>query len=164
MLRMKIKFILVLFFSLFLLSCNEKRPVTLQDTAGHVIPLKQLADKWIIVNYWATWCESCRTEIPVFNKIYRQQKNNNVLVYGVSFNTLPLETLQVAQKKMQIQFPVLTENPAPVWHLDVGEIVPITFIIDPAGKVVEKIVGPSTEKSLTAILQKLGVVSTPAHG
>jgi len=58
-------------------------------------------------------------------------------------------------RKAHIDFPVLLDNPMQVWRLDEVDVLPVTFIINPTGKVVKKIYGPSTEASLVAVLSAL---------
>lgn len=136
----------ILFFILLaLLGCSDRDPV-FNDTQGNSIKLSELKGKWVIVNYWAGWCPSCVKEIPELNAL--QKKYKNIVLYGVDFDNLPESELKAAVAKANIDFPVLLQDPNKAWKLDPVEILPTTFIINPAGEVVEMIVGPSSEKTI----------------
>lgn len=126
----------------------------LHDTQGNQIQLKNLKNKWIIVNYWASWCPSCMEEVPELNRFY-QNNHKDVLIYGVNYDRLPRQSLIRAVSRTNIEFPVLVEDPSRVLQLNSVVYLPTTFILNPEGKVVKKIVGPSTERSLLATISKL---------
>jgi peroxiredoxin len=139
----------LLFACVFVTGCSKDDP-SFQDTEGHSIQLSKLAGKWLILNYWAPWCHSCTKEIPELNQFHKH--NPNVLVYGVNFDKQTPDELKQIAKKLDIQFPVLTDNPREAWHLDDIMTVPTTFIINPQGHVVEVIQRPVSEKFLLTIL------------
>lgn len=119
------------------------------DTEGHKFNVK---NKWIILNFWADWCASCMAEMPELNRFYKNNQNKNVVMLGVNFDHLPLELLKSSIDKSGVHFPVLMEDPAQTWDLGEISIIPATFIISPEGKVVEKIVGQSSESMLKELI------------
>ena len=148
--------ILILAMTFCLVACSSPEPsVILHDQHSNPVDLSELKGKWVIVNYWASWCESCAWEVPHLNKFYQNNKNKNIVLYGVSYDPLPQDELSVAVNKMHIQFPVLLENPSALWQLGDTDVVPVTYIINPEGKVAQKIVGPTTEESLSAVMLAL---------
>lgn len=137
----------------FLLGCTQEDPV-LRDTQGKAVQLSALQGNWVVLNYWASWCASCAKEIPELNRFF-QHLQKNVVLYGVNSDQLPPKELDLAVKKMGIAFPVLLQDPRRYWHLEEVTLLPVTFIINPQGKVVKTILGVNTEKSLLAVLQSL---------
>lgn len=148
------KIIFILFCSFLLLSCS-KNDAVIHDMKGRVISLSQLKGKWIIINYWAAWCDNCLKEMPELNRFYQNNQDKNILLYGYNFDQLTGEDLKQAADKANIQFPVLIENPEQIWKLDPVGVLPVTFIINPKGEVAKKIMGPSTEQSLITTLRTL---------
>jgi peroxiredoxin len=146
------KILLILLCSLWLSACAQKEAV-LHTANGEMISANELKGKWVIINYWAAWCASCVKEMPALNQFYLHNRTRNIVVYGVNYESLTLSDLQEAIRKVGIKFPVLLENPSSVWRLSEIDVIPTTFIINPQGRVVKKIVGPSTEESLNKILQ-----------
>ncbi len=141
--------IIVLLSSLFLMGC-EKPPVTLHDSVGGIASPK---DKWVLLSYWADWCENCADEVPELNRFYAHHASN-VLFYGVNYDQLPKNQLVVAMKKMHMTYPSLLDNPSSIWSLDMVDLIPVLFVINPQGQVVKKIVGPVTAKQLEKLTSK----------
>src|SRR5262249_12417598 len=138
--------------SLIFASCLYAEPL-FHDSQGHLVQLTKLK-KWVVVNYWASWCPNCVEEIPELNRFYQHHKKN-ILVYGVNFDRLTPEDLQLAIQKTNIGFPVLVEDPKQAWQLKTVDYLPTTFIISPAGTMVKMLVGPNTEQSLLRTIHNL---------
>ncbi len=146
-----LKIILLIFF---ITSCTERGSV-LHDTKGNQIDVSSLKGKWVIINYWAAWCQTCIKEIPELNNFYQHNQDKNIVLYGVNYDRMPMNELQLAINKTHIAFPVVLEDPAQTWTLYGIDFLPVTFtIIDPNGKVAKKIVGASTEQSLLAAIHQ----------
>ena len=153
------KKILLLLFPFFLLcsfsvSCSEQVSV-LHDTAGRKIALTQLKNKWIVINYWASWCENCIEETQEFNHFYENNRDDTIVLFGVNYNHLPTHDLKADIKKVGIRYPVLIEDPSQIWHFDLMDVIPFTLIINPAGKVVKTIVGATSEQDLLGAIRSL---------
>lgn len=148
---MKKLLIYILAYCISMTSCAG-HSISLHDSDGRIIKMAFFKDKWVIINYWAEWCESCVEEIPELNKFYEHNLNKNVLMYGVNFDQLPRYQLQQSVHKMGIAFPVLLEDPSYLWHFGEIAVIPMTFIINPQGKVVRRIIGLNTEESLQTIV------------
>lgn len=144
----------ILLFGLLLMGCSRSE-ATFYDTHGKSIQLSALKGKWVIINYWADWCDSCIAEIPELNQFYLHNHNTNIVFYGVNYDQLPLDSLKYAINKVGIEFPVLTEDPNSLLNLGQITAIPVTFILNPEGVVAKTIVGPSTEQHLTQILHEL---------
>ena len=145
---------IILLILLFGFSCAVQAMV-LHDSQGNVINSSQFKGKWIIINYWAGWCDGCIKEIPELNNFYRNNKNQNVLLFGVNYDQLSFDVLRQAVQRLHIKFPVLAEDPNTLWNFGDISIIPVTYIINPQGKVVKKILGANTEQSLTDTLNAL---------
>lgn len=141
--------IIILALSIFLLSCSK--PIILHSAKGQSIEFSQFHGKWIIINYWATWCPSCMHEIPLLNRFYEENRDKNFLLYGVNYDQLTLVDLNQAIKRANISFPVLIENPNTLLNIGTIDTIPLTIVINPEGKIVKKITGPVTNASLKEI-------------
>ena len=121
---------------------------SVQDAAGHKIKLN---GKLTIINYWATWCKPCKQEIPELNAFYQAHQSDKLQIVGVNFDQPEsLQQLQAYIKKMGVKFPTLTQDPATM--LGIKEIpgIPATFVFDAKGKLLQKLYGLQTKKSLEA--------------
>lgn len=151
---MRLLKMIILLTVIIMSSCTQQGSV-LHDTKGNKIAVADLKGKWVIVNYWAAWCESCIKEIPELNHFYQHNQDKNIVLYGVNYDRMPIDDLQKAINIVHITYPVVLEDPARSWALDGIDALPVTFIIDPNGKVMKKILGANTEKSLIAIVHEL---------
>ena len=125
---------------------------TLQDMNGHEISLSGLRGKWVFINYWASWCQSCIEEIPALNQFYDENKNNNIALFAVNYDALPLEMQQKLIKKFDIHYPSLKQDPAK--ELQLGDIrgVPVTFVINPRGRISDALYGGQSVRSLQEVI------------
>ncbi len=100
--------------------------------------------KWVIVNYWATWCKPCLKEMPALNDLYKNNKDK-IVVLGVSYDKLSNKEIKAVAKKLSIQYPMLSTFPINKFGVKHLSVLPVTFIINPKGQLVKTLKGPQTE-------------------
>jgi thiol-disulfide isomerase/thioredoxin len=122
--------------------------VLLKDTQGNNISFFSLKGKWVLINYWASWCETCIEEIPELNRFYHKHEQDKVALFAVNYDALPLYKQNNLIKKLNIQYPSLLKDPA--FPLGLGDIpgVPVTFVFNPQGKLVHTLYGGQDSKTL----------------
>jgi len=130
---------------------NNSTP-QLSDLAGNKINLADYHGKWVIINYWASWCKPCFKEIPQINKFYNAHKDD-VVVLGVSYDQASGKDLQQIVKKMDIQFPTLNQDPRKQFGIDQIKGLPVTFVVGPDGKLKKTLYGEQTQRSLEVATQ-----------
>lgn len=121
------------------------------DTAGEHGRFKDFQGKWLVVNYWAEWCEPCREEIPEFNRFASNHKDS-AEVFAVSYDALSAEQLAAQAERMNIEYRVLTGDPAAVLGFQKPQVLPATYILKPDGSFYKELLGPQTEESIKALL------------
>ena len=148
-----IKFLLSAFILMAVASISQAE-VLLKDTHGQSTPFSALKGKWVLINYWAGWCQSCVDEIPEFNRFYQNHKNDPVALFAVNFDALPLFEQKNLIKRFNISYPNLLKDPAN--DLSLGDItgVPVTFIFNPKGQLVKTLYGGQTAETLDKIIKK----------
>lgn len=122
-------------------------------SGGGGLNLEQVRGSWLIVNYWAEWCAPCREEIPELNELYAERAALNLDILGVNYDGLRDPELAEVIVRMGIAFPVLTEDPRNYWGAEMPQVLPVTLVIGPDGKLVANLVGPQTRASLLAVLE-----------
>ena len=140
---------LILIFIILLTACSQKPDA--YDSQGNAITINDYKGKWIIINYWATWCEPCYAEMPALNKIY-QDNNDKVVVLGVSYDQLPKTEIQKTIQKMKIHYPMLTSFPIKKYGVKQVSVLPTSFIINPHGKLIKVLVGPQSAQQFSKII------------
>jgi len=122
------------------------------DNTGKPIYLADYHGKWVVVNYWATWCQPCLTELPVLNALQAQHADKMV-VLGVSFDGLSNTDLQRFANTQHLTLPLLSNFPIAKFGIDEIPSLPVTFIITPQGKLAKTLYGPQTKESLLRSLK-----------
>lgn len=151
---MTMRIIVTLFTLLLALTfsgCDSSNPNT-TDSNGQPVNLKVHPNRWLFINYWASWCAHCRTEIGEFNSFYRSTRQQ-ALVYGVNYDHLALNELRLESKRLGIDYPVLVKDPSEILAIDTVTSLPVTFVYDPSGKLRHVLQGPQTVASLNAAMQ-----------
>ena len=120
----------------------------LVDLSGNKVSMSSLKGNWVFINYWASWCHPCIEEIPELNQFYHRFKNDRVKVFGVNYDGLSISEQKHLIKELGIDYPGLNGDPAK--SLSLGDIrgVPVTFILNPQGKLYKTLYGPQTMASL----------------
>ena len=149
------KLIFSTFFCTFLIlvSATEARAVDykLPDTDGKIQSLDQYEGKWLIVNYWATWCRSCMKEIPELIDFHKNNDHDAVVV-GINYEAIDRKKLKKFVDTKPIPYPVLSTLPVRKTPLGPVPALPATYIINPQGKVVAGQIGIVTRENLEAYI------------
>ncbi|KTD14942.1 TlpA family protein disulfide reductase [Legionella israelensis] len=143
------KMLTVLF--LVMISTSLFAEPVLKKLKGENIPFSSLKGQWVFINYWASWCESCIGEIPALNQFAKENKKR-ATVFAVNYDALPTTQQLSLVRQYNILYPSLQNDPAK--ELKLGDIrgVPVTFVFDPQGRLVETLYGPQSVNSLNRIL------------
>ena len=143
--------ICALVFVLFVFGCSTDEQVEFSD--GTRTQMSHWDDRWLIINYWAEWCAPCRHEIPELNQLHNERVGSGLVVLGVNYDGLIQPKLGDVMQRMQIEFPVLKQDPQLRYGYQRAEHLPMTVLINPAREVHEVLVGPQTATSIMAALK-----------
>lgn len=132
----------------------------LNTVDGETVRLSDHVGKGVVVlAFWDTWCEPCKTELPHLQEIYARHKDQGLTVLAVAMDD-PSTLSQVAPyvRRTGLTFPVLLDTETKAANLyNRQKSAPYTVVIDRGGKVVSEKAGyePGAEKALEEELQKL---------
>lgn len=144
--------ILVAMVSVLLLSgCALEQEVMLAD--GRATLFSHWEGRWMLINYWAEWCAPCRKEIPDLNRLHNERTSTGVVILGVNYDGLRGDKLKTLVEEMNIDFPVLVDDPRLRWEQELPPVLPTTLVINPAGELQEVLVGPHSYESFSAVLK-----------
>ena len=139
-----------------LTACQARDPAkhaVLQELNGATINFAELKGKWVIINYWASWCHPCNDEIPELNAFYEKNKDKDVMVIGVNYDNVDPTQLKKIIAAEGITYPNLSNDPR--LTLGLGDIpgLPATYVFGPDGKLKDKLFGQQTRESLQQAIQ-----------
>ncbi|MDP6949721.1 MAG: TlpA disulfide reductase family protein [Arenicellales bacterium] len=126
---------------------------SLKDLGGGVQNLNQYGDKWVIVNFWATWCGPCIREIPELMS-FADRHLDRVQVVGIAFEKTPVDEIGTFVTKLGVNYPVLVIGEEPLVPMEPLKGLPSTFLVSPQGQVVHSHIGPVTENELADWLSR----------
>ncbi len=109
--------------------------------------LKGYTDSWLFINYWALWCKPCRVEIPELNQ-FAEHNQGKVTVIAVNFDGVTGEELRKQVQQLNIQFTVVTKDPASLLEYSRPQVLPTTYVLAPGGALHKILLGPQTQASL----------------
>ena len=129
---------------------------TQPDTLGHTISLKDFRGKYVLVDFWASWCGPCREENPNVVKAYNAYKDKNFTILSISLDDNKDRWLQAIQTdKMPWMHASDLQGFSNTAAIQYGvNAIPSNFLIDPLGKIVAKdLRGDDLEDTLAQVLK-----------
>ena len=117
-------------------------PVTLRDLKGRVVNLSQAyRGKVALINFWATWCPPCRAEVPELVKLQREYGTRGLQIVGITYPPERRGRVRRFARRHKVNYPVLFGTSRSAAQLGVGEILPVTLVVDRDGFIRERIPG-----------------------
>ncbi|MGQ0580228.1 MAG: TlpA family protein disulfide reductase [Betaproteobacteria bacterium] len=126
----------------------------LTDADGNVHRLGDYRGKWVIVNFWATWCSPCLEEIPDLVAITESRKD--VRVFGVAMEFQDAKQVLEFAEGMFVNYPIVLGDRKTADQVGKVMGLPTTFIYDPQGKLALRHVGKITRKQIERLLDRKG--------
>lgn len=132
---------------LLALSSLQAQAFTLVDSKGKSHSLSQYKGKWVLVNFWATWCPPCLEEIPDLVALH-ENKKNKLVVLGVAMDYKdPKQVLQYADQ-MMVSYPIILGDQKMAAQIGAIPGLPTTYLYNPEGKMVAYNVGALTREAV----------------
>ena len=133
----------------------ELMRLRLPDVAGKDQSLRQWGDRFLIVNFWATWCLPCREEIPVLLRVQAKHASNRVQIVGISVDSV--DKVREFAIEYRIAYPLVMGS------MDVIALtrrlgntaagLPYTIVLDRSGRVVKTHLGGISEVELESAIR-----------
>jgi thiol-disulfide isomerase/thioredoxin len=129
----------------------------LNDDSGRLQPIEQWRGKILVVNFWATWCQPCREEMPSFSRLQTKYADRSVQFIGIALDSA--SRVAAFRASLPISYPLLiAENEGSALTQQMGNsrlALPYTLVIEKNGGVRLTRLGRLAEADLDAMLQTM---------
>jgi cytochrome c biogenesis protein CcmG/thiol:disulfide interchange protein DsbE len=146
---------------------QEAPAFSVTTVKGNAVSLKDFEGHPVLVNFFASWCPPCRSEIGQLTHLYKQRSKQGVAVIGFAVDSVEtpdtVGDVKPLAEKLAIPYPVAiaTEKITKDYH---NQGIPTTILIDKDGKIAKTFYGYHDQKAFDELLQRLLSESKPAAG
>ena len=140
---------------------KEAPGFTLLDLEGRAVNLSDFAGKTVLINFWASWCVPCRTEMPDLENAYRDRNaSEGLVVLGINLQEARPAAKDFAEK-YDLTFPVLLDSSGSVAKAYRLSGLPESWVVDPEGTLIQRKIGAFTKSELILMLDEIrdGIVA-----
>jgi len=133
-------------------SSKDMPALTVETFQGQTFTLSEHRGKWVVVNFWATWCAPCLKEIPDFNAYTKARPD--VQFIGLAYEEIERADMESFLKLHPIDYPfAILDVYNPPKDFETPRGLPMTVLIAPDGKVAKTFLGPVTTEQFTEIIE-----------
>ncbi len=134
---------------------TEVSSETIETLDGSLLSLEELKGQVVLVNAWATWCAPCVLEMPGFQRVYEDYKDQGFMVLGISRDQGSPDLVRAFLKEKKITYPV-----AMAWQASLngfGEVggLPTSYLLGKDGKIKHRVEGLFAEPALRMAVKGL---------
>lgn len=122
---------------------------------GGVVRLSQFRGKSVLINFWASWCEPCKAEMPLIER-YAEKHPDDLVVLGLDSEETPV-IVQSFVASMGIKFTILLDQGGTVSDLYRVDGFPTSIFIDSNGRIQAEQIGSLSDESMNRSLASVGV-------
>ena len=122
---------------------------TLVDLEGNSHTLSAYEGRPVIINFWATWCAPCATEMPAFQGVYDRYQDDGLVILAIN-NSESIDTIQAFMTEKNLDFPVLLDSDFSATLAYKQNAFPTTFFIDREGRIQHTEIGGSMSEAFIA--------------
>ena len=133
----------------------------LPDMDGRPVRLADFRGRWVIVNFWATWCTPCLLEMPEL-QAFHEQHHERATVIGINFEDISPSEIRAFVKRLAITFPIVLSGGNSLSGFELKGL-PTTFLISPAGELADTHLGTVNAAMLVERLAELESAGSSPH-
>lgn len=124
-------------------------------TPAEQVSLEALRGKVVLVDFWATWCPPCRSELPMLNKLYSEYSGRGLEIIGMTVDQGDPKAIAHKVAQLGLRYPAVLAGPEVQQTFGGIRVVPTKFLLDKEGKVRKFYQGVVSEKDLRDDIESL---------
>jgi cytochrome c biogenesis protein CcmG/thiol:disulfide interchange protein DsbE len=132
-------------------------PFELKTLDGRSISLRNYRGKPLMINFFASWCDPCREEMPLINELAARSRNNDYSVLAIAVEDSRAAVTEYA-KESKLNLPIALDLNSTVRRAYRIFGPPASFFIDGQGIIRDVVIGPLTPERVSAALKNVGIV------
>ena len=113
---------------------------TAKNSDGLIVSLSDYLGRFILLNFWATWCYPCLKEMPDLEEAFKHFRETQFVVLAVAMGE-DVDKIKQFSKKNSFTFPLISDETMEITNLYGVKNIPVTFLIDPEGVVLGRALG-----------------------
>ena len=126
---------------------------TFHDLQGQAQRLSDYRGKWVLVNFWATWCPPCLEEIPDLSDLHQAHQRKDLVVIGVALESTEKSVREFVQR-FHIPYPVAVGDYDQAAQVGEVNALPTSYLYNPQGELVSYQEGMLTRSSVESYIQR----------
>lgn len=147
----------LLAFSL-LMATQAASAFTLTDSTGKTHTLDSYKGKWVVVNFWATWCPPCLDEIPDLVALHKKYKDSRLEVIGIAMDYQSTQQVLDFADSMFVNYPIVFGTSKIAGQFGPLHGLPTTYLYNPEGKRVAYQVGGITQEAIERYINRKNAI------
>ena len=126
---------------------------SLEDMQGKTHHLVDYRGKWVLVNFWATWCPPCLSEIPELSSLHNAHKDSDLVVIGIAMDSGSTRKVANFAEAHGISYPIVLGNRKIAAQIGELEVLPTSYLYAPNGEQASYQVGEVTRESVETYIK-----------
>ena len=122
---------------------------------GEVVSLESLEGKVVLVNFWATWCPPCRVEMPGFQRVYEDKRDEGFEIVAISTDRAGEGVVRDFLEERSLTFPAAMASASVVRDFGGVRALPTSFLVDREGRIRQEVKGLFSEPALRMAVNRL---------
>lgn len=127
---------------------------TLKDLDGKKVSFSQFKGKVVVIDFWATWCGPCLTEIPGYIELQNKYGKDGLVIVGISLDSIKAKEVAKFAKKKGMNYTVVMADDAIMGTFGNFTMIPTTFLINREGRIIHQKSGQWKHDEYEALVKK----------